>query len=130
MIFIVIEEFYCFRGNLKIKDLFNKIVIYRYYFDYRLRIGSVCHKFVNLCKVRSNVIRILKINVERAFCALLDPRSGGPMLTVNSIWGVVVPPPLTEKKFVKKNGKCNQYEFYKCYQNLLRQVLKQFSKLY
>ena len=26
------------------------------------------------------------------------------ILTVNSIWGVV-PPPLTEKKFMKKNGK-------------------------
>ena len=31
-------------------------------------------------------------------------------LTVNSIWGVV-PPPLTEKTFVKKNGKCNQNNF-------------------
>ena len=31
-------------------------------------------------------------------------------LTVNSIWGVV-PPPLTEKKIVKKNGKCNQDDF-------------------
>ena len=30
-------------------------------------------------------------------------------LTVNSIWGV--PTPLTEKKFVKKNGKCNQDDF-------------------
>ena len=39
-------------------------------------------------------------------------------LTVNTIWGVV-PTPLTEKKFVKKNGKCNQDDFL--------QVLPKFS---
>ena len=35
------------------------------------------------------------------------------LLTVNSIWGNGTTPPLTEKKFVKKNGKYNQDNFLK-----------------
>ena len=45
---------------------------------------------------------------------------------LNIIWGVVPP----KKNLWKKNGKCNQDDFYKCYQNPLRQLLKQFSELY
>ena len=46
----------------------------------------------------------------------------------NDIWGGGGKP-LIEKQFVKKR-KCNQYNFCKCHQNPLRQLLKQFSKLY
>ena len=36
----------------------------------------------------------------------------------------------SRKTILEKNGKCNQYDFYKPYQNPLGQVLNQFSKLY
>ena len=50
-------------------------------------------------------------------------------LTVNSIWGGGTTP-LTEKKFVKKTANAIKMIFHKCYQNPLRQLLKQISKLY
>ena len=36
---------------------------------------------------------------------------------------------LITKKIIEKKGKCNQYDFYKSYQNSLEQVLNQYSKL-
>ena len=44
------------------------------------------------------------------------------------VGGGTIPPNC--KKIREKNGKRNQYDFYKYYQNPLGQLLKQFSKLY
>ena len=38
-------------------------------------------------------------------------------LTINIIWGLVVPPPLIVKKFVKKLANAINMIFYMCYQN-------------
>ena len=55
--------------------------------------------------------------------------SSKDFLTVNSIWGGGTTP-LTENKFVKKKANAIRIIFHKCYQNPLRQLLKQISKLY
>ena len=50
-----------------------------------------------------------KLNIDKGLCYILLFLGKESLLTVNSIWGVSSP--LTEKKFVKKNGKCNQDYF-------------------
>ena len=52
------------------------------------------------------------------------------ILTVNSIWGGWYHPPNREKIRKKKTAYAIKIIFYKCHQNPLGQLLKQFSKLY